>query len=235
MTNHIRENLEYIKKEISKSEKEFGRPSEVVKLLAVSKTFSIENIFEAYSYGQRMFGENKIQELEDKVPKLPKDIEWHLIGHLQSNKVAKAVELADYIHSIDSKKLILRIDRIAKEKNKKQKTLLELNISQEDSKFGLHIKDIEDCVTTALKCRNLELVGLMTMAPYEAEETELNRIFSTLRIERDKLEQKYRIKLPELSMGMSSDFKTAIANESTIVRIGTVIFGNRNYNQNTGI
>ena len=229
MTNHIKENLEYIREEITRAEKTADMPSGTVKLLVVSKTFPSECILTAYNCEQRVFGENKVQELEEKVLKLPKCIEWHLIGHLQSNKVAKAVELAHYIHSVDSEKLILKIDRIAKEKNKKPKILLEVNISEENSKFGLNIKDVESCVTTAIKCHNLELVGLMTMAPYEANKTELNRIFSTLRIERNKLEQKFVIKLPELSMGMSSDFKTAIANGATIVRIGTVIFGNRNY------
>lgn len=231
MTNRIKENLKYIKEEIAKAEKIAGRPSGVVKLLAVSKTFPPEDILAAYNYGQRMFGENKVQELEEKVPKLPKDIEWHLVGHLQSNKVAKAVELASYIHSVDSEKLLIKIDHIAKEKNKKPKILLELNISEEESKFGLHIKDVENCVKTALECNNLELVGLMTMAPFEADEKKLNYIFSTLKNERNNLKNKFRIKLPELSMGMSSDFKMAIINGSTIVRIGTMIFGNRNYNQ----
>jgi len=228
MTNYIEENLEYIRQEITKVEQAAGIPLGSVKLLAVSKTFSPEDILVAYNSGQRIFGENKVQELEEKVPKLPKDIEWHLIGHLQSNKVVKAVELAEYIHSVDSEILVSKINRMANEKNKKPKILLEVNISGESSKFGLHIKDVESCVATALKCHNLELVGLMTMAPYEAKKTELNRIFFTLRIERNRLEQKFGIKLPELSMGMSSDFKMAIANGSTIVRIGTLIFGGRN-------
>lgn len=229
MTNHIRENLERIKKKVAEVEKTAHISSGTVKLLAVSKTFSIEDILSAYNCGQRMFGENKVQELKEKVPKLPKDIEWHLIGHLQGNKVAKAVELADCIHSIDSEKLILKIDRIAKEKKQKPKILLEINISEEPSKFGLNIRNVESCVATALKCHNLDLVGLMTIAQDGANKAELARIFSTLRLERDKLEQKFKIKLPELSMGMSSDFETAIINGATFIRIGTIIFGNRNY------
>lgn len=227
MANHIKENLEYIREEIARAERAANIPLGTVKLLAVSKTFPVEDILMAYNCGQRMFGENRVQELEEKVSKLPKDIEWHLIGHLQSNKVAKAVELADYVHSVDSEKLLVKIDRIAKGKNKKPKILLELNISGEESKFGLHSSNIESCVAAALKCKNLELVGLMTMAPYQANDSELNRIFSTLRTERNRLEQKFGTKLPELSMGMSSDFKIAIANGSTIVRIGTLIFGDR--------
>ncbi len=231
MTNHIRENLEYIREEITGAEKTANRPLGTVKLLAVSKTFPSEDILAAYNCGQRIFGENKVQELEKKVPRLPKDIEWHLIGHLQSNKVAKAVELADYIHSVDSEKLLVKIERMAKEKNRKPKILLEVNVSEEESKFGLDTKDVESCVTAALKCHNLELVGLMTMAPYETNKTELTRIFSTLMTERNQLEQKFRIKLPELSMGMSSDFKIAITDGATIVRVGTLIFGKRNYKQ----
>lgn len=229
MINYIEKNLSLIKTEIKKITIASKRESNAVKLLAVSKNFPVEDILQAYESGQRMFGENKIQELELKAPKLPKDIEWHLIGHLQSNKAAKAVELADCIHSIDSEKLLLRINRIAEEKNKKQKILLEVNISDEESKFGLKIHEIDECVKSALKCRNIELLGLMTMAPFEAEENELKRIFTSLRSKRDELELKYNINLPELSMGMSGDYKIAIENGSTIVRIGTAIFGNRNY------
>lgn len=229
MDNYIERNLLQIKSEIDKTAVEAKRKPHSVKLLAVSKNFPIEDILKAYSSGQRSFGENKIQELESKAPKLPKDIEWHLIGHLQSNKVAKAVELAEYIHAIDSEKLIQRIDRIALEKNKVQKILLEVNISEEESKFGLKLSELDSCVDSALKCRNLELVGLMTMAPFDISEDELNKIFSALKTKRDELEIKFTIKLPELSMGMSGDYKSAIANGSTMVRIGTAIFGNRNY------
>jgi len=228
MDKYIERNLFQIRNEIEKVEAAANRNSDSVKLIAVSKNFPVEDIFQAYSVGQRLFGENKIQELENKAPKLPNDIEWHLIGHLQSNKVAKAVELAEYIHSVDSEKLIQRIDKIASEKNKIQKILLEVNVSEEESKFGLKLSELESCVEFALKCNNLELAGLMTMAPFDISENELNNIFSALKAKRDELELKFKIKLPELSMGMSGDFKAAIANGSTMVRIGTAIFGNRN-------
>lgn len=229
MDNYIEKNLYQVKNEIEKTAIAANRKASSVKLIAVSKNFSVEDILQAYSSGQRAFGENKIQELESKAPKLPKDIEWHLIGHLQSNKVTKAVELAEYIHSVDSEKLIHRIDRIALEKNKIQKILLEVNISEEESKFGLKLSELENCVDFALKCNNLELAGLMTMAPFDISEKELNDIFSVLKIKRDELELKSKIKLPELSMGMSGDYRNAIINGSTMVRIGTAIFGNRNY------
>lgn len=231
INNYIERNLFQIKNEIEKATIAANRRSDSVKLIAVSKNFPVEDISHAYSFGQRAFGENKIQELESKAPKLQKDIEWHLIGHLQSNKVAKAVDIAEYIHSVDSEKLIQRIDRIALEKNKIQKILLEVNVSEEGSKFGLKLSELESCVALALKCNNLKLVGLMTMAPFDISENELNNLFSVLKAKRDEMELKFRIKLPELSMGMSGDFKAAIANGSTMVRIGTAIFGNRNYDE----
>ncbi|HBM15530.1 MAG TPA: YggS family pyridoxal phosphate-dependent enzyme [Lentisphaeria bacterium] len=229
MENYIEANLHQIKNEICITAESSHRSPDSIKLLVVSKNFSVENIMKAYEAGQRMFGENKVQELESKAPNLPKDIEWHLIGHLQSNKVAKAVELAEYIHSVDSEKLIKRIDRISYEKNKVQKILLEINISDEESKFGLNLANIDKCIELALKCKSVNLVGLMTMAPFEADELELNKIFATLNKKKNDLEDKYKINLPELSMGMSGDFKTAIANGSTIVRIGTAVFGRRIY------
>ena len=226
----INKNLRDVREKISEVTFASGREGKEVRLLAVSKTYPAEMIKLAYDSGQRMFGENKVQELEVKAPALPKDIEWHLIGHLQSNKVAKAVEFAAYIHAVDSIKLIDRIDRIAGEKNKTPKILLEVNISGEASKFGITTKEIEVLAETALKCENLELVGLMTMAPFGADENELSSVFSSLRKLRDLLQKKYNVTLPELSMGMSSDFAIAIKEGSTIVRIGTSIFGHRNYN-----
>jgi pyridoxal phosphate enzyme (YggS family) len=229
MDNYIQQNLSLIRKSIEEAAVNSNRNPLSVKLLAVSKNFPVSDIMTAYEAGQRMFGENRVQELESKAPLMPKDIEWHLIGHLQSNKVSKAVEFAEYIHSVDSEKLISRIDRIAYERNKQQKILLEVNISEEESKFGLNIPDINKCVELAIKSPNIKLAGLMTMAPFEAKENELTKIFSFLKEKRNELELKYQISLPELSMGMSGDYKTAIANGSTIVRVGTAIFGSRTY------
>ena len=226
--SHIKDNLKKINKNIQKYTLDANREEEV-RLLAVSKTYPNDAILEAYECGQRMFGENKVQELELKVPALPKDIEWHLIGHLQSNKVAKGVELADYIHSVDSVKLINRIDRLAGEKNRKPKILLEVNISGEESKFGVDVLEVEKMVEAAQECGNLQLIGLMTMPPFNVDINVLKLVFSSLRKLRDSLEQKYNIALPELSMGMTSDYDTAIEEGSTIVRIGTAIFGKRSY------
>ncbi len=229
MLSYIKHNLNMVLDDISSAEIESSRVPGSVKLLAVSKTFPTEVVLEAYKCGQRLFGENRIHELEVKVSSLPNDIEWHFIGNLQSNKVNKAVELATCIHSVDSKKLLKRIDRIAEEKGKIPKILLEVNISGEKSKSGLTLDQIEECARTASECKNLEFVGLMTMAPFDADEGVLKKIFGLLRQTRDELKQKLNIALPELSMGMSSDYRIAIAEGATIVRIGTSIFGKRDY------
>ena len=222
-------NLDKVRSDIVIAEKNAGREEGAARLLAVSKTYPVEAIMEAYNHGQRMFGENKVQELEVKAPALPNDIEWHLIGHLQSNKVAKAVEYASYIHSVDSVKLVNRINRLAEEKNRKIKILLEVNISGEESKFGITSVNVNEMIEAALAGNNLELVGFMTMAPFGADENTLKAVFGGLCKLRDDSEEKYSVKLPELSMGMSADFKEAIEEGSTIVRVGTAIFGKRNY------
>ncbi|MCP4180069.1 MAG: YggS family pyridoxal phosphate-dependent enzyme [bacterium] len=229
MNFEIEQNLSKLKNDIKDICVSSKRDADSVKLLAVSKTFPQEYVSEAYKYGQRMFGENKVQELEIKVPALPKDIEWHLIGHLQSNKVTKAVELADYIHAVDSEKLLKRINNIAGEKNRRPKVLLEVNISGEESKFGLTLNELDGCAKLAKKCENIDFVGFMTMAPFDASPDELSDVFAKMRMTRDRLEKELDISLPELSMGMSSDYDSAIKEGATIVRVGTAIFGIRTY------
>ena len=229
-TQYIQAQLDEVKNAVAAAAANCGRTPDEVKLIAVSKTFSCEDILAAYSRGQRRFGENKVQELEQKAGSLPADIEWHLLGHLQSNKAVKAVQYAAYIHSVDSVKLVQRLDRLAGEAGKKQKILLEVNISGEATKFGASAgNDILTMAEAASAAANLELAGLMTMAPYDAGDAELHRIFGALRQLRDKIEKKLNIRLPELSMGMSGDFPAAVAEGATFLRIGTAIFGKRNY------
>lgn len=206
-----------------------GRHPDEVRLIAVSKTFPADDIAELYDHGQRLFGESKIQELDDKAPLLPADIEWHLIGHLQGNKAAKALKYASCIHSVDSIKLLERLERLAAEGSRKVKFLLELNLSGEETKFGAGSDEAMRMAEAAASCVNLQFSGLMTMAPYEATETELHRIFGGLRELRDRMEVKCGVTLPELSMGMSGDFRIAVAEGATLVRVGTAIFGRRNY------
>lgn len=228
--NHIPEQLEEVRQRIAYSVAKAGREPDSVKLIAVSKTFPVEAVEKAYGVDQRLFGENKIQELEVKVPAMPGDVEWHLIGHLQSNKAVKAVALADYIHAVDSEKLVKRIDRLAGEAGTAPKFLLEINVSGEESKFG--ITDQNDALAlakAAAECEHAQFVGLMTMAPYGASKDQLRNVFSGLRELRDTMERELELTLPELSMGMSSDFEIAIEEGATFVRVGTAIFGKRDY------
>ncbi|MFA6293650.1 MAG: YggS family pyridoxal phosphate-dependent enzyme [Victivallales bacterium] len=227
--SHIKSQIEETRLRISQSAADSGRDPGEVKLIAVSKTFPVEAVIEAYNAGQRLFGENRVQEMAAKFCSLPSDIEWHLIGHLQTNKTSSAVKMSHMIHAVDSEGLIARINRIAGESGKKQEILLEINISKEESKFGLRDEnEIFKCAECALKSPNVGLAGLMTMAPYGAPECELRRIFSGLRELRNKIESSFSAKLHELSMGMSGDYETAIAEGATMVRIGTAIFGKRN-------
>ena len=197
-----------------------------VELLAVSKTFPAENIAELYACGVRRFAESKATELATKAAGLPADIEWHFIGHLQSNKVKSVLEHATVIHTVDSWKLLERIDRIAGELGKKPQVFLEVNVSGEASKFGLSPDAVEEMVLAAQE-RQLRCLGLMTIAPLAAKPAELGKIFADLRRLRDKLAARTGSPLPELSMGMSGDFLIAIAEGATLVRLGSAVFGHR--------
>lgn len=228
MAATVKDRLQAVAAKIADAAVSAGRKPGDVKLLAVSKTFPAEDIIEAYGAGQRLFGENRIQELETKAPVLPKDIEWHLIGHLQSNKAAKAVSLAAWIHSVDSLKLLEKVIRLASDTGVRPTILLELNVSGEESKFGE--RDASEALRlaeAAAKATSINFAGLMTMAPIDADEALRRRVFSSLREMRDRMESTLSIKLPELSMGMSLDYVEAIKEGSTLVRIGTAIFGGR--------
>jgi len=224
---YIQENLAGIRERIVSVAEKAGRDPRSVKLIAVSKTFPAEAVRSAYEAGQRLFGENKVQDLALKNTALPEDIEWHMIGHLQSNKAKLAVENADYIHAVDSIKLLKKIDRLAGELGRSPKVLLEVNVSGEESKFGADTETVRELAQAAAQCENITIVGLMTMAPFGVPETELRLVFSSLRKLRDNLQNEFNLKLPELSMGMSGDFEIAIEEGATMVRIGTSIFGKR--------
>lgn len=202
--------------------------SDAVQILAVSKTFPVEAIQEAYDCNVRDFGENKIQELAAKVQQLPNDIIWHFIGHLQSNKAAKAVELAHWIHSVDSLKLLQKLDRCAAEQNKRPVILLEVN-SGEEAKSGVSYEELPALAEAAKNAANLDFRGLMTMAPLCDDPAVWQQAFAKLKAARDELEKSLQISLPELSMGMTGDFPQAIAEGATVIRIGSRLFGNRFY------
>ncbi len=226
--NHVPAQLQKINERIAAAAEKAGRDPADVKLIAVSKTFPPEAVETAYTAGQRRFGENRVQELETKTGILPQDIEWHLIGHLQGNKALKAIQNSHWIHAVDSEKLVNRLNRIAGENSAKPKILLEINVSGEESKFGIESRDaavkLAEC---AARAENLDFRGLMTMAPFGASDAELHEVFSGLRKLRDRMESELSVKLPELSMGMSADFETAIAEGATMVRVGSAIFGKR--------
>ena len=202
-----------------------GRTADEVRLVAVSKHADIEDVQALYDIGVRDFGESRAPELLRKSAALPRDIIWHFIGPIQANKVRKIVSCADMIHSAASTEIIERIDRICGEEKRHPKILIEVNVSGEESKGGFRPAEVAEAVKLALSCRNLELVGLMCMAPLEADHEQLMNIFGALRALEADLEKRFDCQLPELSMGMSGDFPEAIASGATMVRIGTAIFG----------
>ena len=227
MYDYVAGQLEKVREDVAAAVDRAGRAAGSVRLLAVSKTFPKEAVEAAYAAGQRLFGENRVQELAVKNPSLPNDIEWHLIGHLQSNKAAQAVELSDWIHSVDSAKLLARLDRLADSAPRKPRILLEVNISGETTKFGAGRDEALRLAELAAGSGNLDFRGLMTMAPFGADSRELRGVFAATRELRDSMESKFGLVLPELSMGMSSDFREAVLEGATLVRIGTAIFGKR--------
>ena len=192
-------------------------------LIAVSKTQPTSIIQQAYDAGIKDFGENKVQELLTKIDKLPKDIKWHMIGHLQTNKVKDLIDKVYLIHSVDSVKLANVIDKCAKKKNIKVNILLEINIANEDSKYGFKTNEIEEAIKCIKDLSNINIQGFMCVAP-NTNNPENNRIFFK---QMKELADTYNYK--KLSMGMSNDYKIAIQEKSTYIRIGTKIFGNRNY------
>jgi len=206
---------------------------EQVKLIAVSKTYLAENILEAYQTGHKIYGENKVQELVEKHEQLPKDIEWHLIGHLQSNKVKYIASFVSLIHSVDSLKLLQEINKQALKNNKVISCLLQIYIASEETKFGL---SEEECLalihSSAFKeLNNIKIVGLMGMASNTEDTNQIKKEFSQLKKFFDQISSTTKlpnIEWKELSMGMSSDYKIAIEEGSTMIRVGSSIFGKRN-------
>ena len=201
---------------------------ENVELVAVSKFHPVEKIKEVYDCGQRVFGENKVQELLTKVDDLPKDIQWHLIGHLQTNKVKYIAPFIDTIQSVDSEKVLLEINKEAEKNNRKIKVLLQVKIAEEDTKYGLEILEAKEIFSNYLeqKYPNVEIIGLMGMATFTNNKTQVKSEFMVLKSLFDEL-SRFK-KLEKLSMGMSDDFPLAIECGANSVRIGSAIFGNRN-------
>ncbi|WP_333821068.1 YggS family pyridoxal phosphate-dependent enzyme [Ohtaekwangia sp.] len=203
-------------------------------LIAVSKTQPVEAIREAYDAGQRVFGENKVQELVPKYEALPKDIQWHLIGHLQSNKVKYIAPFVHLIHSIDSLKLLEEVNRQAIKVSRTINCLLQLHIATEETKFGFSEEEVTEMLASDAfgKLTNIRITGLMGMASFTQNEEQIRQEFRSLKIFFEKLKaasQPPSVTMKELSMGMSSDYKIAMEEGSTMIRVGTAIFGHRNY------
>lgn len=217
----IKENYKAIKDQLSSG----------VQLVTVSKTHPVASIQEVYDLGQRVFGENKVQELMEKSPLLPDDIQWHLIGHLQTNKVKYIAPFIDTIQSVDSGKLLAEINKEADKNNRRIKVLLQVKIAAEDTKFGLEIVEAKDLFQQYIDGNfpNVDITGLMGMATFTDDEQQVRKEFLTLKGLFDELNQLKTINT--LSMGMSDDFPVAIECGANSVRVGSAIFGRRDYSQ----
>jgi pyridoxal phosphate enzyme (YggS family) len=227
MPTSVANALAAIRQRIADAAARSGRGGDAVTLVAVSKTFPVEVIEEAVAAGQRIFGENKVQEGLDKIPALPGDLEWHLIGHLQSNKIRKALPLFGWIETIDSLERARQVDRVAGELGVRPKILLQVNIGQDDAKFGYTESGLRSDFDALLGLLHLDIRGLMTIPPLEESPDRTRAHFAALRVLRDDLEIRAGRPLPDLSMGMSHDFEIAIEEGATLVRVGSAIFGGR--------
>lgn len=228
----IKENLEEVERNICAACERSGRKREEVRLISVSKTKPVPMLEEAYAAGSRDFGENKPQELKEKYEALPKDIRWHMIGHLQRNKIKYIIDRACMIHSVDSERLAEAINQEAEKKGIVMPVLVEVNIAREESKFGIFEEDAAAFIEKIARLPHIHVEGLMTIAPF-VEDAEENRIFFR------KLRKLYvdiksknidNVTMCNLSMGMTGDYQVAIEEGATMVRVGTGIFGERNYN-----
>jgi PLP dependent protein len=217
----IKDNLLQIKSQLPEN----------VTLVAVSKTKPVSDLMEAYNAGQRIFGENKIQEMTEKCEQMPKDIQWHMIGHVQTNKVKYMAEYVSLIHGVDSLKLLQEINKQAAKHNRIIDCLLQMYIAEEETKFGLDEKELEDILHFVQndKLQNIKVVGLMGMATFTDNQTQIKKEFLNLKSTFDKINSlsivNYQLSI--ISMGMSGDYNLAIECGSTMVRIGSSIFGGR--------
>ncbi|MFZ3063987.1 MAG: YggS family pyridoxal phosphate-dependent enzyme [Nitrospirota bacterium] len=227
----IAENIENVQNRIKRAAEKVGRDAKDIKLVTVTKTVDVNRIKEAVEAGLRIFGENRVQEAQKKVAsyefRVPSGkIEWHFIGHLQTNKVKYAVQLFDMIHSIDSTALAEELNKQAAKINKIQDALIEVKLSEEETKHGVPKNELMELIESTKDMKNLNILGLMTIPPFFDDAEKTRPYFRRLRELRD-VAVKNGYNLPELSMGMSHDFEIAIEEGATMVRIGTAIFGER--------
>ena len=236
MQEILRENLEQVRKRIARAALKSGRNADDITLVAVSKTHPADVLSEAIKAGANVFGENKVQEAEEKITELGvetgnENLKWHLIGNLQSNKARKAVKIFDVVHTLDSPELAARLERICIEEDKKSlQVLIQIDLANELTKKGVSEKDLPNLVDFLKACERLKFIGLMIIPPFFEDFERARPFFKRLREIRDELlgQNAFANKRGELSMGMSHDFEIAIEEGATLVRVGTAIFGERN-------
>ena len=223
----IAENFEVVRARIAKAAWKSNRRPDEIELVAISKTHDAEAVRTAVNAGQLIFGESKVQEARAKIPLLPSHVRWHLVGHLQKNKIRHALPLFELIHSVDSVNLAQAIERIAQEAGLYPRTLLEINVAGEGSKFGFRPERLTQDMESLLSLKRLSVNGLMCIPPLAQEAEASRKYFVELRELRDALEKEFDIELPHLSMGMTNDYGVAVEEGATLVRVGTAIFGER--------
>jgi len=227
----VAENLERVREQVAEAAAKVGRAVDEIQLIAITKTHAAERVREAIEAGQTLFGESRVQEARAKIPLLPASLRWHFVGHLQKNKIRHALPLFELFHSVDSLALAHEMNRIADEEGMHPRVLLEINVSGEGSKFGFKPETVRAEMESLLALPRLSIEGLMTIPPL-AENAEASReFFAQLREFRDAIEKEFDLKLPQLSMGMTTDFTVATEEGATLVRVGTAIFGERSKKQ----
>lgn len=229
----LAENLKDVEEKILEACQKSGRKREEVTLVAVSKTKPVEMLQKAYDLGIRVFGENKVQEITAKYPELPKDIRWQMIGHLQRNKIKYIIDKVEMIHSVDSLRLAEAIDHEAEKKGVIMPVLIEVNVAEEESKFGFNREEVLNFIMEASKLSHIRIHGLMTIAPYVEDPEENRMVFRQLKELSVDIAKKNidNVTMNVLSMGMTGDYQVAIEEGSTMVRVGTGIFGARDYSR----
>lgn len=227
----IQENLEKVRTTIARAATAAGRSPEEIKLIAVSKTFPAERVAEAAAAGQLRFGENRVQEGSAKIPAVstPTRLEWHLVGHLQSNKARKAASLFDWVHSVDSVRLLCKLNEAEEEAGKVMPVLIQVDLAKEPTKSGIDESELEPILSKAADLKSVSIQGLMVLPPFLEDPEAVRPYFRRLRELRDSMADRNfpGVAMTELSMGMSHDFEVAIQEGATMIRVGTAIFGLR--------
>jgi PLP dependent protein len=227
----IAENLARVREQIVEAAAKAGRGAEEIELVAITKTHPAEKVREVIEAGQTLFGESRVQEARVKIPELPSSLRWHFVGHLQKNKIRRALPLFEMIHSVDSLALAQDMNRVAEDEGMHPRVLLEVNVAGEGSKFGFATDKLREQMEELLALPRLSILGLMTIPPL-AEQAEASRkYFVQLRELRDRLQSEFRVDLAQLSMGMTHDYAVAVEEGATLVRVGTAIFGERSKKQ----